>query len=334
MSIRTLWLPLALVGLLCSCENPERTLDPPSDPPFIGVSLSLADLEVQLRASVEHLAGTIGERNLAKPEKLGEAADWIVAQWEAQGLDPKVLTYSIDGKPCRNIEVTVTQHRDGPVILVGAHYDSAEGSPGADDNASGVATMLEISRALAGHDLAYTVRCVAFANEEPPYFGTEDMGSYVYVKLISERGDSIKHMLSIESVGYYRDEPGSQNYPALLSESYPSEGNFLGVVGDPDHGTAVAQVAERLRETEAIPIESAVLPIGLPGVTWSDHASFWEFGFPGVMVTDTAPFRNPNYHRPTDTPASLDYPRFAQATAALIETVRQLAKAPTEEETR
>jgi hypothetical protein len=309
-----------------ACTEAELAPVSPAEQVENQQELTLLELEHKLRASVQHLAGTIGERNLAHPENLQQAADWIVGQWELQGLEPKIHTYTINGKPCHNIEVDVSRSKDGPVVVIGAHYDSAEGTPGADDNASGVASMLEISRALAGEDFKHTVRCVAFVNEEPPYFSTYDMGSQVYAKMIRERGDQVVQMISIESVGYFSDAEGSQNYPSPLAESYPSVGNFLGVVSDLKNGMGVGTVSKHLRDAGPLPIESAVLPSGLPGVDWSDHASFWMYDYPAVMVTDTAPFRNNNYHDESDTPATLDFVRHAQATAALIQTTRKLAQ--------
>lgn len=323
-------LKIALLSLLGISACAESELEPVTTNETAAqssatVDLTLPALERRLSDSVKHLAETIGERNLAHPQQLQASADWIVDQWQLQGLEPQIHTYSINGKPCHNIDVTVSQAKPEPVVIIGAHYDSVAGTPGADDNASGVASMLEVSRALAGMDLDLTVRCVAFVNEEPPYFSTYDMGSFVYADMIHERGDEVAYMISIESVGFFRDEEGSQKYPPPLDEFYPSVGNFIGVVGDLKNGMGVGRISKLMKASGDLAIESAVLPGSIPGVDWSDHASFWHYDYPGVMVTDTAPFRNPNYHEDTDTLSTLDFSRHAQFTAAFIETVKGLA---------
>jgi hypothetical protein len=288
-------------------------------------------MEKRLRASVEHLAGTIGERNVYKPAKLQQAADWIRGEWHALGLTVTEQSYDVQGVPCRNLEVDVTaapstQGVTSPsIVLVGAHYDSVFGCPGADDNASGVAAMLEIARALKGEKLPSLVRCVAFVNEEPPWFESERMGSRVYAKMVQKRGDRIVEMLSLETIAYYSDQPKSQQYPPLIGALYPSTGNFIGVVGGLTDGSRVKRVGDLIAGSCDVPVQRAALWSGIPGVSWSDHASFWLCGYPGVMITDTAPFRNPHYHQASDKPDTLDYPRFAQLTGGLIETVRRLA---------
>ena len=293
--------------------------------PAATTPLDAAALEQRLKANVRHLAGTIGERNIGNFSKLEDAARWISEKWKAQGLAVREFPYTVEGHQCKNLEVDVAGPAGAAIVLVGAHYDSVENCPGADDNATGVAAMLEISRALAKANVAARIRCVAFVNEEPPYFETDDMGSMVYARLAARRGDTIQDMLALETLGYFTDRKGSQEYPPLLSALYPDTGNFIGVVGDLVHADAVNRTADLLKKYARVPVERASLLAQIPGVSWSDHASFWASGYTGVMITDTAPFRNRNYHKPSDKPESLDYRRLGLLTAGLIETVRDLA---------
>ncbi len=214
---------------------------------------------------------------------------------------------------------------------MGAHYDTVLDSPGADDNASGVAALLAIARELASRPQppARTVRLVAFANEEPPHFQTPRMGSLVYARRARERGDRIVAMLSLESIGYYSDAPGSQRYPLfLLGWIYPSRGDFLAFVGDVGARALVRRAIASFRRHAALPSEGAAVPGFVPGVLWSDHWSFREAGYPAIMVTGTAPFRNPHYHEPSDRPETLDYDRLARATAGLARVIDALAAGP------
>lgn len=299
-----LFIPLLLLSSAVACADPNSSAPAPAET-LSGQSQEPAfDLEQQLRNSVTHLAQTIGERNISNPDQLDQTADWIQRQWTEQGLLPRIHSYSIAGQACKNIEVDVTPIKDGPIILIGAHYDTANGTPGADDNASGVAALLGISRALAGKDLDRTVRCVAFTNEEPPYFSTSLMGSQVYAKMAFERGDEIAHMISIESIGYFSDEPDSQQYPEPIAAYYPSTGTFIGVVSNIASQPSATRIAELLTESNTIPVETAVLP---------------------SVITDTAPFRNPNYHEESDTLETLDMKRFADTTRGLIYVVQELA---------
>jgi Zn-dependent M28 family amino/carboxypeptidase len=196
------------------------------------------------------------------------------------------------------------------VIVVGAHYDSVVGSPGADDNASGVAVLLELARLHAETRFRKTVRFVAFTLEEPPFFRSRHMGSRVYARSLKERGERIEAMLCLESVGYFSQEPGSQSFPWLvfwLRWRYPTTGNFITIVSNADSQPLQTQVRDALTAHMDLPVEIYAGPWWIPGVEWSDHGSFWNEGYPAVMLTDTALFRNPHYHGSTDLPDRLDY---------------------------
>ena len=213
------------------------------------------------------------------------------------------------------------------VVIIGAHYDSVDESPGADDNASGVAGLLALARRFAGAKPARTLRFIAFAREEPPYFQTRDMGSWQYAKRCRERNERVVAMLSLEMLGYFDDHPGSQQYPPPLAALYPDSGNFIGFAGNIASRNLIARCTRLYREsTSTVPAESAVLPEIIPQTGWSDQWSFWQFGYPALMVTDTALYRNPHYHTFSDTPETLDYGRMAAVVEGLAHVVAELTK--------
>lgn len=283
----------------------------------------------QLRADVAALAGQIGPRSVFQGDSLARAEHHIAGQLRQAGWSVTRQTYRVQGVECANL---IAERRGtvcpGEIVVVGAHYDTVPQSPGADDNASGVAVLLALARELAEAKPARTLRLVAFANEEPIYFQTEFMGSLVYARACRARGDNITAMLSLESLGYFRDEGGSQKYPFPLALFYPSRANFLAVVGNFESRALVRRVTRSFRATQALPAESGALPGWLPGVGWSDHWAFWQAGYPAVMITGTALFRNPHYHTPGDTPDTLDYARMAAGVRAVRAVVDDLVNGP------
>jgi hypothetical protein len=292
-------------------------------PPLTGAESAIRDA---LRGHVELLAGRIGERNLYHPGKFAAAAEAIEGQLAALGYQVRSEEFQADGKPCRNLSVEVPgTERPEEVVVIGAHYDSVQGCPGANDNGSGVAAVLELARALAGKPARRTVRFVAFANEEAPFFGTERMGSLVAALGSRARGERVTAMLSLETLGYYKDEPGTQGYPWPFSLFYPDTGNFIGFVGNLKSRDLVRHAIRSFRETTRFPSEGAAVFEWVKGASWSDHWAFWQAGYPAIMLTDTAPFRYPHYHTPEDTPDKLDYDRLARVVAGLIRVARSLA---------
>ena len=223
------------------------------------------------------------------------------------------------GRPVRNVEVNPPQ----ATIVVGAHYDTVPGSPGADDNASAVAALIELAGLLGRERLP--IRFVAFANEELPYFMGPDMGSWVSAKRSRDRGEKLCAMLSLEMLGYYSDEPGSQRYPAPLGLFYPDRGNYIAFVGDLGAFRLVRKCFLKFKKNSSFPAQWLSGPASIPGVTHSDHWSFRNLGFPAIMVTDTAYNRNPHYHQASDTPDTLDYPRMAAVTLGLAAMLKELA---------
>jgi len=279
-----------------------------------------------LRRTVETLAGQVGIRNAQHASALTEAARFIEAELSAVGLVVERQSFMTDGVVTANLIVTIAGGGAArEIIVVGAHYDTAAPTPGADDNASGVAAVLELARLAARRRPARTLRFVFFANEEPPYFQTEKMGSLVYARACRARADDVVAAFSIESVGVFSDAPKSQHYPWPFSWFYPSTGNFLAFIGNPASRELTKHATVAFRQHATLASEAAVLPASIDGVGWSDHWAFWQVGYPAVMVTDTAVFRNTSYHRPTDTPETLDYDRLERAVRGLDAVVISLS---------
>ncbi|MDB5214146.1 MAG: Peptidase [Myxococcaceae bacterium] len=303
---------------------PGRSHHGPLEP----MSARETDLEARLRSDVTALVGARGDRSQRSAGTLERAGAMIEASFRDDGLTVTRLPYSSDGVTVSNLEAVLGGGaRAREVVVIGAHYDTAAGGPGADDNASGVAALLAIARSLTASKYApaRTLRFVAFVNEEPPYFWNAEMGSLVYAKACKARGDDVVAMLSLETLGYYRDEPGSQKYPPVVSWFYPDRGDFIAFVGNLGSRGIVRDAVATFRGAARFPSEGAALPSFVTGVGWSDQWSFWQVGYPGVMVTDTAPFRNPHYHQTGDTPDTLDYERLARVTDGLVGVVKKLA---------
>ena len=282
--------------------------------------------EARLRAHVAALAGSIGERHVLRPGALAAASDYIAKEWREQGYTCEREAFSAEGALCTNIMVTRRgRSRASEILLIGAHYDTVQGSPGADDNASGVAGLLEVSRVFAAVEPDLSVRFAAFTNEEPPFFLTDLQGSAVHARSARVRGERIALMVSLEMLGYYDDRPGSQRYPPVFGWFYPNRGNFLALVADLRSRRLMRRTAERFRAVSDFPLETCATFRWIPGVAWSDHYSFWRCGYRAIMVTDTAFYRNPWYHTARDTPDTLDYRRFAAAVDGLAACFAKLA---------
>ncbi len=293
---------------------------------YHGELLSLGPKEVELRdalrSDVQMLAGTIGRRNSENYSGLQKAAKFLETELKNAGYEVRRQRYQIDDKDYDNLEVEI-KGRDRPdqIILIGAHYDSAALSPAANDNASGAAATLELAKYFAQLKPARTLRFVEFVNEEPPFSWTDNMGSLVYAKAAKAKGETIMAMMSLESLGYYSDRPDSQPYPAPLSLFYPGVGNFISFIGNVDSRKVVRTAIHDFRLKAKFPSEGAALPNAIPGVGWSDHWSFWQMGYPAIMVTDTAIYRDPHYHQIDDRPKNLDYDRFARVTVGLAQVI-------------
>jgi len=284
------------------------------------------EIRDEVRAHVAKLAGEIGPRGLHRYDALLAAEQYLRAAFEEMGYAVREQAFEVDGYTVKNLEVELPgRSLPEEVVLIGAHYDSVPATPGANDNASGVAALVALARRAKPQRFARTVRFVAFVNEEPPYFTTGRMGSRVYSREARQRGDRIMAMFSLETIGYYSDRAGSQMYPFPIHFSYPNTGNFIGFVGNYSSRALVRRAVDAFRRGVQFPSEGVAAPGFIPGIGWSDHWSFWEEGYPGVMVTDTALYRYPQYHTPLDTPEILDYERLARVVAGLEHVLAVLA---------
>ena len=300
--------------------------------PGAGYEGALKPLTVDEKLLVENLRRHVAavasrEHNLYNnPSELEAAARRIESTLRGFGYEVAAQRFEVDRKKVRNIEVEVDGGaRAGEIVIVGAHYDSVLGAVGANDNASGVAAVLELARLFKNAKSSRTVRFVAFVNEEPPFYRSDQMGSRVYARRSRERNDNVVAMLSLETIGYYSDEPGSQRYPFPLSFFYPSTGNFVAFVANLGSRGLLHEVLASFRRHAQFPSEGVAAPAIIPGVDWSDHWSFWQEGYPALMVTDTAPYRYPHYHTLQDTPDKVDYERLARVVTGLHGMLRELA---------
>jgi Zn-dependent M28 family amino/carboxypeptidase len=258
-------------------------------------------------------------RSASQPEQLARAANWIEKQWTEMGL--AVASQPIPGLESSFVNLMVSfGPTDAPRIVVGAHYDTVADSPGADDNASGVAALIELANLLRGAQLRdRRIDLVAFTLEEQPYFMTEQMGSRVYAKSLADAGVTVTLMLSLEMIGYFSEEPNSQSYPdPALAARFGDKGNYLTLVGRQTHELGlILKLAGTIQASTGLTVVPFPTPDEALAVNRSDHVSFWKHGFPGVMVTDTADFRNRHYHRDGDHPDTLNYARMADVVAGI-----------------
>ena len=312
------------VAWWCMIRMPGNNFQGPAEPPG-PEQIALRD---ELVAHVQKLAGEIGERNEWHYAQLNASVDYIEESLSTAGYQPKRDSYDLRGRAYHNIEAEIRgAHR--AIVLIGAHYDSVLGSPGANDNGSGVAAMLALARRFANKPSLYTMRFVAFVNEEPPYFQSSAMGSFVYASRCKARGDQIRAMLSLETIGYFSNLANSQSYPLPgLGRFYPKTGNFIGFVGNVRSRALLRRAIAQFRQHAKISSQGAALPAAIPGVAWSDQWSFWKQGYPGIMITDTALFRYPDYHAATDTLDKLDYDSMTRAVEGLQKVIEDLANGP------
>ena len=290
-------------------SNSTRTVDP-----------------ARLEAHVRKLSVELSPRDVGHLENLDRAAGYIADELRYIGAAVEEQPYRVQGNSYRNVIA-----RFGPEtrerIVVGAHYDSAGPLPGADDNASGVAGLLELARLLGSQPPQMRVELVAFSTEEPPYFRSTGMGSSVHATSLQMNNVKVRAMLSLEMIGYFRDEKGSQHFPVgLLGALYPSTGNFIAVVGRVSDGLLVRQVKSAMSNAAPLPVYSINAPSLIPGVDFSDQLNYWHAGYGAVMITDTAFYRNPNYHTQHDTAEKLDYKRMAMVVEGVYAAVTELSR--------
>ena len=279
----------------------------------------------RLESHVRKLSLELSPRDESHIENLDRVAAYIKS--ELQSASPIVFEqpYRVNEKSYRNI-VAQFGSDTAERIVVGAHYDTAGPLPGADDNASGVAGLIELAHLLSKEELKTRVELVAFTLEEPPHFRTDGMGSAVHAQSLRKQNVKVQAMISLEMIGYFSDGANSQQFPAaILQAFYPSQGNFIGVVGRVSEGLLVRRVKASMRNAAPLPVYSISAPSIIPGIDFSDQLSYWNAGFPALMITDTAFYRNHNYHTEHDTPEKLDYKRMAMVVEGVFAAVKELA---------
>lgn len=292
--------------------------------PRLNLAQTTADT-ARLRRDLVALTTTPEPRNYLHEVSLNQAADYIKAELAAAGAHPTEQPYEVKGHTYRNI-LGHFGPEDGPRIVLGAHYDVCGEQPGADDNGSGVAALLELARLLGRQpQLPYRIDLVAYTLEEPPFFRTKHMGSYVHAQALHTAGVPVRGMVALEMLGYYDDRKGSQRYPfGPLKLLFGTRGNYVTVAQKFGNGRFGRQFARRYKATAALPVKRFKAPAWLPGIDFSDHLNYWQFGYPALLLTDTAFYRNRSYHEPTDTLARLDLRRLGLAVDAALATVLSL----------
>jgi Zn-dependent M28 family amino/carboxypeptidase len=289
------------------------------------IPVDLERQEEELRRYIDRLASTIGERNIYCYPKLCEAAAFIEQSLLDSGYQPRRQEYQAKGKTFANIEAEITgQVHPQEIVIIGAHYDTARGSPGANDNASGVAALLTLARLFSDKRISRTLRFVAFTNEERPFLRTAQMGSRVYARRCRERQENIIAMLSLETIGYYSKKAGTQ-WLSFFGSLYPNRGDFILFAANPSSKELLKKATQSFQRHTDISCQTATLPSFSPGAKSSDHWSFWKEGYPGLMVTDTAPLRYPYYHKADDLPDKLRYDFLNAVVEGLTASVWDLA---------
>ncbi|CAG0905151.1 unnamed protein product, partial [Cyprideis torosa] len=277
-----------------------------------------------LKRDVLMLTNTEQPRNYEHPEVLDSLAAKIHESLAIHCDSVYYQTFDVQGQVYRNV-IAIIGPKNAEKIVVGAHYDVAGNQDGADDNASGVAGLLELARLLSKETLNYQVEFVAYTLEEPPFFRTEYMGSYIHAKSLRDNGQQIKGMICLEMIGYYSDEEHSQDYPiGLLRWFYGNKGNFITLVQKFGGGSFDRQITRGMKSQNLIPTKSFKGPASLTGVDFSDHLNYWKFDYNALMITNTSFYRNKNYHQESDKIETLDFNRMALVVDELFLCLKQL----------
>ncbi|WFB34313.1 M28 family peptidase [Kiritimatiellota bacterium B12222] len=294
-----------LALLIISCGWSAEPLEGPGVP-------------AQLEATVRLFSEDFSPRSYVDVKNLELAASFIEKSFEQSHAKVEIQRFTVRGIVYKNIRA-IYGNPEAPRWIVGAHYDAHKGTPGADDNASGVAGLIELAHRLGEMPTPPSVEVVAYCLEEPPFFGSEQMGSYVHAKSLKENKTPVVGMLSLEMIGYFSDRKNSQHYPLpSLAKVYPDRGNFIAVISRMDQVAFTRQVHSAMQAGTDLPVEYLNGPEQIPGIDFSDHRNYWTFGYPAVMITDTAFMRNQEYHRKGDTADRLDYPRMAKVIDAVF----------------
>jgi hypothetical protein len=305
---------LVIILACCSCSLFAKSPVDRVDTPVSGD---------RMYADVKFLTDIRPYRNAHNIPSLDKSAEYIFGEFKKAGCRAEVQRFTSKGMEYENV-VCSFGPAEGERIIVGAHYDVYGDQSGADDNASGVAGLLELARLVSAvkSDLKYRIDLVAFALEEPQYFRTRHMGSHVYAESLYDAGVRVRAMIALEMIGYFTDSPKSQRYPLpFLKLFYPDRGNYIAVVGKWGQGSFTGKVQKSMKAASKVPVESIAAPSFVPGIDFSDHQSFWRFGYNAVMITDTAFYRNHNYHKPTDTIDTLDFDKMSEVVKGLYGTI-------------
>lgn len=287
--------------------------------------MSAFDCTNNLKQHVKYIATEIGERHVRKPLALHRTADYIRQEWTAMGYEVKQQKFITRGVKCENLEITMQgQYNPDEYILICAHYDSSKDCPGANNNATGVAAMLELSRFFSNNNPGCSIRFVALANENPNYYGTEKSGSWHYARQADQRNDNIRTAITLESLGYYSNDKNSQLYPFLMGMFHPKRGNFLAMSSNFGSMTAMYKFAKYFRKHSNFRLETMVLQNLIPTVKWRNSSSFWLNGFPAFTVSDTAEYRYPFYNSSRDTSEKIDYQCLTFVTQGLMRAMTEL----------
>lgn len=322
----TLILAVSLVFLIVILSAMALMLNMPGSS-FSGSPPALTKDELVLRDNLRRhltvLASDIGERNNLKYENLCRAAAYIEDQFKESGYEPRLDIFEVQGKKYTNVEATI-KGASKQIVVIGAHYDTVAGCPGADDNGTGIVSVLELARLLKGIKPQCTLRFVAFPNEEYPFFWSKAMGSYVYAGQCRARGDDISGMIAVETVGYYSKKEHSQKYPINTLGFLPDRGDFLFFVGNYRSRGFLTECLGSFRKYATIPSEGISAFDCFEDISRSDNNSFWIHGYPGLMITDTADFRNPNYHLPSDRVETIDFDNLTRFVSALAKSLEAM----------
>jgi hypothetical protein len=287
----------------------------------------LGDMEKAIRTDVAYMQG-LGPRNSENDiaySRLRQCEAWVLGRWRGQGYEVRRQVFTVKGRPYANLEIEFPgRSAPGKIVIISAQYDTLPGSPGANNNASGMAVLMYLSSMLRHYAPEKTLRLVAFVNEEDPFFGTERMGSYQYAKRSHELHEDIDAMLSLDSLGIYTERPHSQKLPFPFSLFYPDRGNFLAFIGDLGSRSSIEVATRGFKKGSAFPIRAGVVPEWVEGAAWSDHLSFWKFGYPGIQVTDTGAFRSPYHTTKQDTMEKMDFKALARITAGMYYAILEL----------
>lgn len=292
-------------------------------------AFDLSKMKEEMEGDVAYLQ-SLGPRNSmgeAQYQQLRICEGWVKTKWESQGYRVSVHSFVVDGREYANLEIELPGTTSpSEIIIVSAQYDTLPDSPGANNNGSGMAVLFQLSALLRHHAPDKTLRLVAFVNEEDPFFGTEKMGSYRYAMRSHERGEDIEFMLSLDALGIYKEEPGTQTLPFPFSLFYPDEGNFLAFIGNLPSRKHVILATRGFRKGSAFPIRAGVVPEWVEGAGWSDHLSFWEFGYPGIQVTDTGAFRAASHTTSEDTMEKLNFDALSRIVVGMYAAINELTE--------